>query len=345
MMAIKGLWQFWYWTPDEGARNEIEDAVLTRLAAESHPWVEQNLREAIYNLADENIRYLYNNWVPLLARAEDRERVIRGRLRIEARLADKFAAALEHGSDAFRTRLLAGLTEFPLRRGDIYDLKLDQFPAAPPAYNRIGNDVEQSVLFGAANDRFARALEPLMTSPDPELRRLAWAASLLTRDVKFAEVSRLAGPPRGEREKLLAVMLKHQPESLPVLRQHGRAPEPPKSQARAAGNGPAARLPRPDEAYFRGYVQPILETRGKDGYACVHCHASHTIFTGSYGTALNVVNLENPEESLILRKPTSTSETEGTLGSKVLSHGGGVRWEKDSPEYNTILNWIRGVKP
>ena len=59
-------------------------------------------------------------------------------------------------------------------------------------------------------------------------------------------------------------------------------------------------------------------------------------------TANKVINTEDPEDSLILKKPTWTAEEEGTLGAK--SHGGGVRFEKDSAEYTTILNWIRGVK-
>jgi len=59
---------------------------------------------------------------------------------------------------------------------------------------------------------------------------------------------------------------------------------------------------------------------------------------------MNVVDLEHPENSLILRKPTSSSETEGTLNSKQLAHGGGVRWEKGSPQYQTILEWIEGAK-
>ena len=54
-------------------------------------------RTAVYNLADENIRYLYNNWVALLPRPEDRDRAIRGRLAVESRLAEKFAAVLESG--------------------------------------------------------------------------------------------------------------------------------------------------------------------------------------------------------------------------------------------------------
>ena len=92
-------------------------------------------------------------------------------------------------------------------------------------------------------------------------------------------------------------------------------------------------------------MEPILTTRGADGQACVHCHASHTAFNATLTTARNVINLERPEESLILLKPTSSAETEGVAGSGKMAHGGGVRFEKDSPEYNTILNWIRGAKP
>ena len=75
------------------------------------------------------------------------------------------------------------------------------------------------------------------------------------------------------------------------------------------------------------------------------CHASHTLFNGTLGTARNVINLADPEESLILQKPTSSAETEGVVNSGRMAHGGGVRFEKGSPEYNTILNWIRGTKP
>jgi hypothetical protein len=113
--------------------------------------------------------------------------------------------------------------------------------------------------------------------------------------------------------------------------------------AKTGAHGPGYQ--RPNEEYFRAYVEPILTRRGKDGYACIHCHASHTLFNATYGTVMNVVDLSDPENSLILRKPTSTSESEGVVGSKTLAHGGGVRWEKDSPEYQTILRWIQGAKP
>ena len=112
------------------------------------------------------------------------------------------------------------------------------------------------------------------------------------------------------------------------------------------GAGPGRNTPqrRLDDAFFRGYVEPILTRRGKDGYACVHCHASHTIFDGTLAGATRVVDTSNPENSLILRKPTSSSESEGVVDSATLAHGGGVRFTKDSPEYATILDWIRGAK-
>ncbi len=344
VQAWKALWQMWFWSPSDRVKDQVENAFLAGLTKPQHAWVERNLREGIYNLGDENIRYMYNNWVPLMAHEADRERVVRGRLQHEARLAEKYSSFLDKNNDANRKRLLAAITEFHLRRADIYDLKADPHTVAPPLYNRIGNDIEQTVFFGDANTRFATALAPLIDSTDPELRRLAMQAALLTRDAKFGIVTKVSGAPGPARDKLLAAAkLKPEDETnLEVLKAFNAAPPRPQTGTRVASG---RTLERPDESYFRGYVQPILEKRGKDGYACVQCHASHAIFNGTLGTALKVVDLENPEESLILKKPTSTAETEGITGSKATAHGGGVRFEKDSPEYNTILNWIRGAKP
>ena len=121
---------------------------------------------------------------------------------------------------------------------------------------------------------------------------------------------------------------------------------PPPSATPSGTTATSARRParKLDEAFFRGYVQPILERRGKDGYACVNCHATHTLFDATWSTVRNVVDTDNPEESLILRKPTSSSETEGVVGSKTLAHGGGIRFTRDSAEYTTILDWIKGAK-
>lgn len=329
IQTAKAAWQYWYWTPSLPARETLEDAILAAMDKPQHPWVERNLKEAVYNIADENIRYLYNNWVPGLAKPEDRERAIRGRLAIEDRLAAKFAKALETGSPQQVKWLLAGLSEFELRRGDVYDPTADRSAKFPGIYNRIGNDVEQIVFFGAANDRMAKALAPLLKSEDPETRRLALLAGQMLRDAAFGEVSRLAGPPKGDRDPILQAVKSRQP-----------------APVRTAGGARArAGTARPDDDYFRGYVEPVLTTRGKDGQACVHCHASHTLFNATLTTARNVIDLEDPEASLILAKPISSAETEGIVNASKTAHGGGVRFEKGSPEYNTILNWIRGTKP
>jgi hypothetical protein len=340
MNAIKALWQFWFWTPDVEAKSRIEDILLSALGRPQTEWVAENLRHAIYNLADENIRYLYNNWVPLLGRAEDREKAIRGRLAVESRLATKFASVLEQGPDLQRKELLAALTELPLRRGDIYDLEADLSKKAPPVYNRIGNDIEQIEFFGESADRMARALMPLLDSKDPEMRRLAEQAAILVRDVKFPGVNAIAGP-AGEETKALTAKVEAMPEAAEVA--HVLKPPPRVMNAASKAGGPRVSV-KLDEAFFRGYVEPILMKRGKDGYACVHCHASHTLFNATWSTVMNVVDTSDPENSLILRKPTSTAETEGIAGSTTLAHGGGVRFAKDSAEYLTILQWIKGAK-
>jgi len=344
MNAVKAVWQFWFWSADLPVKNRIEDTVLSAMAQPQPEWVEANLRAAIYNLADENIRYLYNNWVALLGQPADRERAIRGRLAVEARLAGKFSSILETGADSQKKELLRALTEYPLRRGDVYDPEadLDTKPAAP-IYNRIGNDIEQIAFFGESADRMAAAIAPLLHSPDPETRRLAAKAVLLVRETRFADVNRIAGPP-GPAVKQLVAAVDAMPDEADVA--HILHPPPPAMRGAAGGTRAAGQRPQVklDEAFFRGYVEPILEKRGKDGYACVHCHATHTIFDGTWATVMHVVDTADPENSLILRKPTSSSETEGVAGSTTLSHGGGVRFTKDSPEYATILAWIKGAK-
>ncbi len=338
MQAVKGLQTGYHWSSSNAQRGEIEKAFLTALKAHQHPWVEQNLREGIYNLTDENIRYLYNNWVPTISRKKDQDKVVAGRLAAEARQAELFSTFLIQENDTARKKLLKALVEFPLRRADIYDPKADHSaPVNPPPYNRIGNDIEQIVFFGDSASKMTKALAPLVDSTDPELKRLARGAVQMVRDANFAAPVAMAGPSIAERKDLIAKV----------------TPPPPPKPAQAPGAKAVAVTTstndKPDDSYFRGYVQPILETRGKDGYACVHCHASHAIFDGTLAGAKRVIDTENPEASLILRKPISTAESEGTLDAQTaggkLSHGGGIRWEPNSPEYNTILNWIKGAKP
>lgn len=343
MQAIRGLWQAWFWNADPTVRGGIEDTLLASLAHSQHPWIEANLRAGIYNLADENIRYLYNNWVALLARPEDRDHAIQGRLAVESQLGKKIVAVLTQGPDSQKKALLSALDDLPLRRGDVYNLAADISKPAPLVYSRIGNDIEQIAFFGSTADALSRALLPLFDSSDSELSHLALKASLLVRETPYTATERLAGG-KGESTKELTRRLDATAGAVEIIKAFH--PPPPKEAAPATARATTKSVNEPalDEAFFRANVQPILQKKGKDGYACVDCHATHTLFNAQWQTVANVVDRKDPEASLLLRKPTSTAESEGVVASKTTAHGGGQRWAKDSPEYETILRWIRGAK-
>ena len=249
----QGLWQLWFWTPDATTKGAIEDTLLGAMAKPQPAWIESNLRDAVYNLADENIRYLYNNWVPLLPRAEDRERAIRGRLAVESRLAEKFAAVLETVRTRRRRRCCASLTEFPLRRGDIYDLDADLTKTGAAGLQPDRQRHRADRVFRRERGAARPLAAPLLDSPDPEMRRLAAAG-------------RAAGPRLALRRRQphrrtdgsdvkAVAKLQTMPE--------GRSRARPETAARPDRGGqpypaicsPTAKL---DEAFFRGYVEPIL---------------------------------------------------------------------------------------
>ena len=45
---------------------------------------------------------------------------------------------------------------------------------------------------------------------------------------------------------------------------------------------------------FRRQRRPILHAKGKDGYACADCHATHTLFNATWSTIGNVVDTAHP---------------------------------------------------
>ncbi len=111
---------------------------------------------------------------------------------------------------------------------------------------------------------------------------------------------------------------------------------------------------------FREKVNPIFYQAGDDKYACANCHANHTILRIAepdaakgltdkqlminYNSVLKVVNLGEPESSLILRKPRSPHGQGGTDPSSPtgLTHVGGPRWEgTEHTAYRAILDWVR----
>jgi mono/diheme cytochrome c family protein len=108
-------------------------------------------------------------------------------------------------------------------------------------------------------------------------------------------------------------------------------------------------LATPDEPTFVSDISSLLETN------CASCHSAtpnppNTDYTGIpiyydaasytdpkdlYYNVLNRADLVDPENSLLLRKPTSGSSL----------HGGGLRFSPTDPEYITLLNWIRNGAP
>ena len=115
-----------------------------------------------------------------------------------------------------------------------------------------------------------------------------------------------------------------------------------------------------DFRYFVARVEPILAQPGADGKACVFCHASHVIFKleppnaegvfsdqdskENYKYAMRVVDINAPDKSLLLIKPTRPTDSAGNVGDYLATHNGGQRWHgnESSEQYRTILEWIRG---
>jgi hypothetical protein len=73
----------------------------------------------------------------------------------------------------------------------------------------------------------------------------------------------------------------------------------------------------------------------KDDYSWIVKGGTYQVLTAQVtGARTPRINLQSPEKSLLLLKPTAS-----------VAHGGGKRFAVDSPEYRTILDWIRKGAP
>ncbi len=173
MQAAKSLSQWFYWTKDESLQDRIADAFIARMAVNEHPWMRRNLLEGLYSLADENVRYLYNNWIGHLAQKEDRDKAVAGHRESSRKMAERIARALETGNELQREGLLRGLAEFHLRHGGYTNAG---------RYTRIGNDIETIVFYPEGAAAMERALTPFVNSPDAARRQQAILAAYTLRD-------------------------------------------------------------------------------------------------------------------------------------------------------------------
>ncbi len=113
----------------------------------------------------------------------------------------------------------------------------------------------------------------------------------------------------------------------------------------------------PDYDSFKSTVNPIFTTMGPDERACINCHNSRpvlffpqpgpdeedeAVIRQRYRSVLLVIDLENPEESLILNKPINPAPEKPKGPSSPAHHIGGPRFQKGDETYNRILGWIKG---
>ena len=179
MQAVKSLMQWYWWSKDEALQDRIANAFIARLSEREHEWVRRNLQENFYSLADENVRYLYNNWIALLATPEDRAQATRGHHEASRKMAERIAKALTNGSDELRENLLVAMTDFHLRSGGYVNAG---------RYSRIGNDVETVKFYEEGSPAVEKALIPLLNSAKASTRKQAVIAAFTVRDNQLEEL-------------------------------------------------------------------------------------------------------------------------------------------------------------
>lgn len=208
MQAIKGLWRFWYWRADQGVREKIEDALIQRLAVESRPWPRTNLIEALYIIGDDNIRYLFNNWIPSLAKEEDRRRASEAEHAGVNRLGEKYLRALASGNAMQKEGILRSMAEFPER---------------PVLGGRVGNDLEPMVFHGETRSRMASALARLAADGSPEIRKLALEAMVTVRGLSDGGLSRSVFARRGDANRQVRDWAGLMAKEFPLKLQRGQS--------------------------------------------------------------------------------------------------------------------------
>ena len=273
MQAIKGLWRWWYWRSDLTLRNRVEDQLIASLAQPRHPWVRRNLIEALYIIGDENIRYLDNNWIPSLARDEDRRRATDSQHATVNRLGSKYTSVLESGNPLQREGVLRAMSEFFER---------------PVLGGRIGNDLEPMLFHGTMIGRLTQALSAQMSAPDPTIRRLALQALVTIRgdrspDLARSVMRRLADPDASVRTwaatmtrefPLKAASGQYAPETAALIDELLAQPDP---DARAAALGLLGRI---------GPISPDSTTGDPAGKVRSHLDTEQTTVRAAAMSAL-----------------------------------------------------------
>jgi hypothetical protein len=296
--------------------------------------------------------------------------------------AAKVRARLSAGSPAVRAAALTALRSFPALLADppvreaIERAMGDDDPQARAAAIRLALDPAAKI----GSTRLRKALDDPAPGPRTALLEQIAGDSTLRADLRLLGLvsDSLVDDHSGVREKALQ-LIQNQPSlvttaavenSLHELANSPAAAERQReiaktllaSRGRFSSGAAAALSPALDLAYFQARVLPIFNRMGEDGQNCTGCHRSHTILKvigpgkdgawtpqavrETYRAALRVVNLARPADSLLLSKPTweAAEEAEAQNDPAKKAHAGGVRFEKGSREYQTLLDWINGAR-
>ncbi|MGH9407161.1 MAG: hypothetical protein ACRD3D_15180 [Terriglobia bacterium] len=187
--CLKALWRWWYRTPDFTLRRQIERAFLARAAVvHEDPLVRLNVAQALYNILDDNTVQFHRNWLRSMALQKDRDRAEAARIaEVERPQASELAAALDSSNVTEQQTVLTALDYYFLRGG-------------------IGNDYDSITFYDRqAAENMARAILPLISSPDSLIAGKALEAAAVARDADdrdllLAVMSHLSSPDSHTRE-------------------------------------------------------------------------------------------------------------------------------------------------
>ncbi len=269
---------------------------------------------------------------------------------------DVLRRGVADSSPAVRERTLRGISSLPaLWSGRAAtSLLLSALADDTPALRRQGLTLGASRIGLWSRPDALEHLKRLLVDPDAQVRELA--LSVVEGNRLLAATAKGSTKPSAlaRRVKALAADPALKTRALALLAANGIDPG-----ALVAD----VQMSRPRLLSFSTFlhkVNPLFYRAGDDQQACANCHGNHTILRIAeagpareasaeqlminYNSALKVVNLGEPEASLILRKPRSPHGAGGADPSSPtgLTHVGGSRWDStESPAYRAILDWIR----
>lgn len=113
--AASGLWRWYYWQVDQPqVRNQILEALATRLSTEPDAMVRRGLQESVYDVLDENTGYMAA-WIKAAATPADKDRIEDGYEAVVREQAQVLARVIQKAAPAGREAILNALWDFHVR--------------------------------------------------------------------------------------------------------------------------------------------------------------------------------------------------------------------------------------